>query len=273
MKNFLTSVICSTYNDPKYLEMVLDSLLYQTDLNFELLIADDGSGQETKIIVDNFKTKAPFNVIHVWHEDMGWRKSKIHNEAIRQSSGEHLIFMDGDCILGNNFVADHRLVFEQNLNNYVLMGRRVELSRKISSTLTLENYHQKLSLCSLKYLFSIISGETHGGLRCLSIYNKFFRMALSANSVKDLLGANYSLPRKKMYEINGFNEDTDSLGVTEDGDIFVRLRNTGTLLLGMKYFAPMFHKYHGRDSRVASEKYYQEILKDLNYIYSKNGLK
>jgi len=269
---FKTSVICSTYNDPAYLELVLDSLLYQTSLNFELLIADDGSDSETKRVIKRYKDKSPFVIKHIWHNDKGWRKAKIHNQAIMEADGDLLIFIDGDCILAPCFISDHQSIFTTEQRNYVLMCRRVELGPKVTKIINFNNYRKILFSLSMDYMNSLILNDTHGGLRKFSVQNPFVRKLLKADSVNDLIGANFSIPKEKLISINGFNEDTDELGGSEDGDIFVRLRNTNTKLIGKKYFAPMFHKFHGRNSRVASDKYYQEILKDFKYIYSKNGL-
>ena len=106
MKNVEKStVICSTYNNIKFLELVLDSLLYQSDKEFNLIIADDGSGQETRDLVESFSKKADFEVSHVWHEDRGWKKAEIHNKAINTAETDHIIFIDGDCILGKTLLG------------------------------------------------------------------------------------------------------------------------------------------------------------------------
>jgi len=269
---YKTTVICSTYNDVEFLSIVLDSLIYQSTGDFELIVADDGSTSETKKAVHSFQKVAGFNVKHIWHEDKGWRKAKIHNEAIRAASGDLLIFIDGDCILGENFVLDHKKVYESERENYVLMCRRVELGERITKLVSLKNYRRLLINSSLNYFSSIFTGDTHGGLRKFSVHNTNLRKILKADGVKDLIGANFSLPKNLMLEINGFNEYTDSICGSEDGDIFVRLRNIGTKLIGKKYYAPMFHKFHRRGSRTVSDNYYKEILKDNNYKYAKHGL-
>ena len=145
----MSSVICSTYNSPDFLELVLNSLLFQDQSNFELLIADDGSNDKTKDLINDFIVHAPFKVTHVWHEDKDWRKSQIHNKSIAMAKNDHLIFIDGDCILGTSFVSDHQLIYKENLSKYVFMGRRVELGEKLTKELNLKNYR--------KFLFSYFS--------------------------------------------------------------------------------------------------------------------
>lgn len=265
-----SSIICSTYNAPKFLELVLDSLLFQSDLNFELIIADDGSKEETKKIIDKFSLSAPFKVVHLWHEDLGWRKSQIHNQAIAKATYDHLIFIDGDCILSPDFVADHKKVFNEFKENYVLMGRRVELGEKFSSTLTINNYRSKLfSIISLDLFLSCLSNDSRGFLRKNSFHHPLLRNIFKADNVNDLLGCNFSLNKKSMHLINGFNDDYER---GEDGDIFVRLRNTNHKLIGKKYFAPMFHLFHGRGNYQYVDDNYEKILLNKEYTFAKNGL-
>lgn len=265
-----TSVICSTYNSPHFLELVLDSLLYQSKTDIELIIADDGSTEQTKTLIEAFREKAPFPVIHLWHEDQGWRKSQIHNQAIAKARAAHLIFIDGDCILGPEFIEDHQSVFLNERENYVLMGRRVELGEKITATLTLQNYRQQLlSPLALPLLFSCLKKDSRGWGRKNTIRQAWLRSLYQADQVHDLLGCNFSLPKKSMVTINGFNNDVER---GEDGDIFVRLRNSGHKLIGKKYFAVMFHLYHGRGNYQYVDDKYVELLKLKDYRRCPNGL-
>src|SRR5260221_13874655 len=92
------SVIVTTYNNPHGLELVLAGLARQTVQDFELLIADDGSGADTKAVIDDFARRATVPVEHVWHPDEGFRKCAILNKAIRAAHGDYLVFFDGDCV-------------------------------------------------------------------------------------------------------------------------------------------------------------------------------
>jgi len=265
-----SSVICSTYNTPRFLELVLDSLLYQDTHQFELLIADDGSQEETKKLIEDFQKKAPFKIVHLWHEDLGWRKSQIHNMAIARASYDHLIFIDGDCVLAPGFIRDHQSIFEQEKENYVLMGRRVELGEKLTATLTVQNYRSKLmSPLSLALLFSCAVNDSRAYMRKFSFHNSLLRKIYSADKVNDLLGCNFSLNKKSMLLINGFNDDYQR---GEDGDIFVRLRNTNHKLIGKKYFAVMFHLYHGRGNYQYVDDNYEKIIQIRDYVRAENGL-
>ncbi|MEL1222231.1 MAG: glycosyltransferase, partial [Candidatus Neomarinimicrobiota bacterium] len=92
------SVIISTYNKPHFLEKVLTGYCFQTFNDFEIIIADDGSSNETKEMIAKFDQLLPQKIYHVWHEDNGFRKCKILNAAILKSSNDYLVFSDGDCI-------------------------------------------------------------------------------------------------------------------------------------------------------------------------------
>lgn len=101
------SVIISTYNAPEWLEKVLWAYTFQDFTNFEILIADDGSGSETRQLIESFRQQSSLDIKHVWHEDQGYRRQTILNKAIRESTTPYLIFTDGDCIPRKDFVATH----------------------------------------------------------------------------------------------------------------------------------------------------------------------
>ena len=108
----LISVIITTYNSPDFLKKCIDSFLLQKDKNFELIIGDDGSTQDTKKLINKYKDSKT-KILHAWHDDKGFRAAKIRNEAVRLSSGEYLIFVDGDCIVFNDFISSHRKISEK----------------------------------------------------------------------------------------------------------------------------------------------------------------
>jgi glycosyltransferase involved in cell wall biosynthesis len=104
----LISVLVTTYNHPEWLEKVLWGLSAQTDRGFEVVIADDGSGPDTRAVIDRLRPEVGVPVHHVWHEDRGFRKCAILNQAILAAKGEYLVFIDGDCLPRRDFIAVHR---------------------------------------------------------------------------------------------------------------------------------------------------------------------
>lgn len=131
-----TSVIVSTYNQPAWLEKVLLGYLGQNRQDFELIIADDGSGEETRKLIAGFAGKSPFPVRHIWHEDQGYRRSIILNASILASRGEYLIFSDGDCIPREDFVDTHLTLREDGA---FLSGGSVYLSMEVSEAISPED--------------------------------------------------------------------------------------------------------------------------------------
>ena len=136
------SVIFSTYNSPNWLQKVLWGFHYQTDGNFEIVIADDGSTAETRQIIDTFRAFTHLPVKHVWQEDNGFQKCSILNKAIIESTGEYLILTDGDCIPRRDFVATHRSYSEPG---YFLSGGYLKLPMTTSELIN--EQHIKDGLC------------------------------------------------------------------------------------------------------------------------------
>jgi len=124
----LISVVISTYNREDALDVVLRSLSRQTDRQFEVVVADDGSDAATTRAVESW-SHMPVPLKHVRHEDRGFRLAEIRNRAVLASAGSYCIFLDGDCLVGPNFVAAHR---HQAEPGYFVTGNRVRLSQKLS---------------------------------------------------------------------------------------------------------------------------------------------
>ncbi|HEY0046284.1 MAG TPA: glycosyltransferase, partial [Flavobacterium sp.] len=97
----------STYNAEEWLEKVIWGFSVQTDKEFEIIIADDGSKPKTKEMLDDLRNKISMPLVHVWQEDDGFQKSRILNKAIVAARSNYLIFTDGDCIPRKDFVATH----------------------------------------------------------------------------------------------------------------------------------------------------------------------
>ena len=118
-------VIVATYNWPDALERTLIGFSQQTDLDFSIVIADDGSDRVTGSVVKGFAHKNPMNITHCWQEDRGFRKARILNKAMKRSQAQQVIFTDQDSIPHPSFVAEHRKRF---IRNGVLVGGYLRLS-------------------------------------------------------------------------------------------------------------------------------------------------
>src|ERR1044071_7415881 len=118
--NELTLVV-STYNWPEALAKVFRALERQTALPGEIIIADDGSTDSTRQLIEQWEEKLPTPVHHVWHEDRGFRKTTILNQALAMARGRYVVFLDGDCVPDRHFIADHAALAERG---FWVQGRR-----------------------------------------------------------------------------------------------------------------------------------------------------
>jgi glycosyltransferase involved in cell wall biosynthesis len=130
------SVLVTTYNRPDALDIVLEGYLAQTDRKFQLIIADDGSKDETKKVVSAYGRRAQFPVEHVWQVDQGFRAAAIRNRALAATEADYIIFSDGDCIPLPTFVARHRALAEPG---WFLTGNRILLSKAFTHRVLKEN--------------------------------------------------------------------------------------------------------------------------------------
>ena len=122
-----TALLISTYNWPEALELVLKSILKQSQFPDEILIADDGSKEDTRSLIESYKNKIAIPVIHFWQEDEGFKKSHILNKAIANSKVDYIIQIDGDCIMHKDFVKDHISRAEESV---FLFGSRVNIKKE-----------------------------------------------------------------------------------------------------------------------------------------------
>src|ERR1700733_2439096 len=131
----LISVIVTTYNREDALDAALRALARQSDRNFEIVVADDGSRAETARVVAGWASRLALPVKHVWHAHDGFRGGEIRNRGIRASSGKLCIFLDGDCLARDDFVATHRRLAEPG---WFVTGNRILLSPALTEAVLAE---------------------------------------------------------------------------------------------------------------------------------------
>lgn len=230
-----TALLISTYNWEEALSLIFKSIQEQTQLPNEILIADDGSGEDTKIIIDKFRQTIPIPIIHVWQEDLGFRKSMILNKTIAQAKADYIIQIDGDCIIHKDFIKDH--ISNASPNTY-LYGSRVNIKAKyIEKVIKTER---------IKFYFS--SKEIKNKTRALHIsaLSKLYKPHTEISS--KLRGCNVSFWKKDFIEINGYSEDFEGWGM-EDSEMIQRMHNNGILAKRLRYAGIVFHMYHKSASR------------------------
>ncbi|WP_452220320.1 glycosyltransferase family 2 protein [Lacinutrix salivirga] len=134
MSGLPISVIVSTYNSEDWLAKVLESYKHQDYDNFEVIVADDGSRETTKNLIDSFKADYPVNLRHIWHEDKGYRRQELLNKCIVQTAHDYILMTDGDCIARTDFVSTHAKYAEEG---YFLSGGYCKLDMPTSKKIEL----------------------------------------------------------------------------------------------------------------------------------------
>lgn len=243
------SLIIAFYNNIDCLRLIYASLRQQTFRDFEVLIADDGSN--AGVVEELHKTNAlqPFRVTHCWHEDKGWRKNRILNEAVRRSSGDYLVFIDGDCLLEAHFLEDH---YRFRKHQQMISGRRVMLNEKISRTLS-EKGIEKGQLQHLFCKFPTSWKERSSLKNGLRIGNPFWRSLLVHDKYKPIKGCNFSIFKKDLLLVNGFDERYQARGTGEDDDLEARLSRLGVLPRTCRMAVVQFHYWHPHKESISLE--------------------
>jgi glycosyltransferase involved in cell wall biosynthesis len=270
--DFKTSVIVSTYNQLEFLDKVLSGYEQQSVKDFELIVADDGSGAEIKNLVDSYVKRGILHLKHVWHEDRGFRKNRVLNMAIMASASDYLVFTDGDCIPHKHFVKDHILF---RAENRVIAGRRVNLSEKCSSVLSPLSISKGKLDRMLPYLFfDSVMGESRDVEKGIRLPIAYLSRKLGKFN-KGVLGCNFSLFKKAMIEINGFDTRYELPCVGEDSDPEFRLKLLGYEVFSPRFRAIQYHLYHKKQSRSQVDinmKFFNDTI-NFKIAVTKHGLK
>lgn len=235
------SVILAFYNKIDFLKLVLPSLEIQTYKNFELIICDDGSREDVLTQCDELFQKSRLSITHLWQPDQGFRKNRILNEGIRTSHSDYLIFIDGDCVLHPHFVEEHVLHQKERT---VLSGRRVDLtawiSKKLSADKILNGYLQK----NYWWIFwSLLALKDNNAPKGIYLKNTWIRRWVNQKP-RGLVGCNFSIFKKDLLDINGFDERYEGPGLGEDTDIELRLRRNDIQVEPFTHTAIQYHLYH-----------------------------
>ena len=232
------SVIISTFNHPAWLEKTLWGYCCQSRPADEIIIADDGSHDETRLMIESFSDK--LLIKHVWHNDKGFRKTEILNKALLASSNDYIIFSDQDCIPRTDFIETHERYAQKG---YFLSGGVVRLPMKTSQYITKDDIISG-SAFNLKWLYKQGIKIT---FKCTKLFkNKYFSIFMNtitpAKSTWN--GCNSSGWRADLLHVNGFNEKMQYGG--EDRELGERLINYGIKTKQIRYSAIMIHLDHSR---------------------------
>lgn len=232
------SIMVSTYNWPQALKPCILSILNQNHLPHEIIIADDGSNQQTKELLEQLNRDSPIPIVHVWHADDGFRLSEIRNKAIARASGEYIIQIDGDILLDAHFIADHLALMQKNA---FLCGSRVWVSKEQSMELLKNAESPRLK----RHRFPIAT--ILNSVRNLSL-SHFLADRYKKNQPTILRGCNMSFWKKDLLAVNGYDESIKGWG-SEDAELAIRLINYGIKKRFLKFAAVAYHLYHPENSK------------------------
>jgi glycosyltransferase involved in cell wall biosynthesis len=250
------SVIVTTYDNPSALALVLAGLSRQTVRDFEVVIADDGSGPATRALIDATRPAVPFRLEHVWQPHEGFRKCRVLNRAIGAARGEYLIFFDGDCVPERDNLAVHLRAARPRR---YLAGGAVMLSARASARFTAES----VARGDLER-FGRWWWETDKPRRLIGHRLPGIRYLCDRNVRRPpgWRGGNSSTYAEYVHLVNGFDERF-GYGF-EDADFGHRLEAAGIIGYSLRYTAPVYHFAHARPYVCADEVARNKALYEAN---------
>lgn len=265
------SVIIAVYKDVESLSLIIQALKRQTYSNFEVIVAEDGNNVQMKEYV---KTISGLDINHTTQEDIGVRKARSQNNGIVVSSGEYLIFIDGDCVPYTTFIEAHVALSEKGT---VLSGRRVNLSESLTQKIKagvldiieiekrLYKYIRLAFEKNSKYEYGVYLSPKGW------IYSLLSKLRKRNTSI---LGCNFSCFREDMIAINGFDEGYGETSLSDDTDLDWRFRGYGLKIKSCKNVANQFHLWHLYNERDIGAFYWEKMVenKEANRFRCEKGL-
>jgi glycosyltransferase involved in cell wall biosynthesis len=269
--NIKIGVIISTYNNPKWLEKVLWGYSHQSHSAFELIVADDGSGIETKELIERFQLESTYSLKHIWQEDRGFQKCKILNKALLASESDYLIFTDQDCIPRYDFIEKHLQLAEKG---YFLSGGYFKLPMDLSLRISHDDIKDKVAFQlqwlrdkGLKISFKCTKLWTN------PLWSRF--MNFITPTAASWNGCNSSGWKSDMLLINGFNEDMQYGG--QDREFGERLWNLGLKSKQIRYSAICLHLDHMRpyktEETLQKNKEIRKETRRSKQVETRNGIR
>lgn len=255
-----TSLIISTYNWPEALEKSLESIKRQKHYPNEVIIADDGSTDETKNLVNKIRKNFPVPIYHCWIEDNGFRLAKARNEALKMANYSYILQIDGDIMLDKHYVADQ--VYFAQKGSFV-RGSRVLLNSRISEKIF--NNRIKRPNVWMKGVVNFFNGIRIPFLQKIISFQRL--------SIIGIRGCNMAYWREDAIRVNGYNENIKGWG-REDSEFVARLVNSGVYKRNLRFGAIQYHIYHkeyDRELLNRNDDILNSTLKQKK-IFCKNGI-
>lgn len=254
-----TTLIITTYNWKEALEAVLESIKRQHALPDEVIIADDGSRQDTADCVKKISKDFPVKLIHSWQEDLGFRAASSRNKAFSMAQGDYLIIIDGDIVLPPHFIADH---IQNAQKGMFIQGGRVLFGPQVSDNVLSDG---------------ILPGFFSKGIKNRKnlLHSKLLSRLFSkvSNTDKSTRSCNMSFWKEDLLAVNGFNNDFIGWG-REDSEFVIRLLNSGLNRLYLKFMGVGYHLHHVENSKAVLAKNDLILKNTINnkLVRCENGL-
>ncbi|EAH5515422.1 glycosyltransferase, partial [Campylobacter jejuni] len=246
------ALIITTYNQKERLKLVLDSVKNLTFLPNEVLIADDGSKEDTARLIEEYQKNFPCPLKHIWQEDEGFRLSKSRNKTIKNADSEYIIIIDGDMILEKDFIKEH-LEFAQR--RLFLQGSRVILNEKESEEiLNKDDYRIAFNKKDFKS-----SKNSFLAKMLYSLSKKDEKIFKKTTLIKGIRGCNMSFFKTDFDKLDGFNENFIGWG-REDSEFVARFLFNKGIFRRLKFKAIAYHIYHKENSKKMLESNHQIYL-------------
>jgi glycosyltransferase involved in cell wall biosynthesis len=227
------SLVISTYNRPEALGLCLQSIRNQVVLPDEVIIGDDGSGDETRKLIEQFQADFPVPIIHIWQDDKGFRLAESRNKAIVASMGGYIIQIDGDIIMHKDFISDHLRFASRGV---LLQGSRVKIGREKTKRLIAgKGKFPCFWSCGLQ--------RRENAIHCLWICRLLLERYRNPFPFYYARGCNMSFFYDDFVAVNGYDESFVDWG-HEDSDLTLRMIQNGVKKKSLKFSAIAYHLYH-----------------------------
>lgn len=252
------SIVITTYNRSDALLVVLDGLARQTDQNFEVVIADDGSGGLHRDRIFESVVLKSLDVVHVWHPDVGFTASRIRNRGVAACGSSYIVFMDGDCVPEVDFVAQHKALAQPR---YIVNGSRVLLSADLSACVV----SGQEMVCDRSIGFWVrqrYQGHANKLTHLLRLPDRFGR-AQHRFSRKGIRSCNMGVWKSDFLLVDGFDESFVGWG-HEDADFVLRLHGSGVHRKNGFCATEVFHLWHAEAARAEESHNFELVLKRID---------
>ena len=233
--DFSLGLVVNTFNQPHYLVRVLNAVRRQTRLPQEVLLADDGSGEDTRQVFQGWAAQQSFRCEHVWQPREGFRRAGILNRAIAKATSNYLVFLDGDTIPHPWFIEDHGRI---RASAVLVQGHRALIEQKAAAYFGLGEFHRDRRR-------TLLTGQLRGlkhAFRWPWAWRRY------RNTLRGTRGCNLAIWRSDLVKVNGYNEAFVGWG-REDSELVSRLMNAGVRRLDVRGWALCYHLWHPPASR------------------------